>query len=56
MFKLALDKNVAYVVGSAFYAGGEKHNSFRVNFSYPTKEEIVEGVKRLSEVISEYVK
>ncbi|HAF07244.1 MAG: Aminotransferase class I and II [candidate division TA06 bacterium 32_111] len=56
MFKLAIDKNVAYVVGSAFYAHGQKHNSFRVNFSYPTKEEIVEGVKRLSEVISEYVK
>ncbi len=56
MFQKAIEKNVAYVVGSAFYANGEKKNSFRVNFSYPSKDEIVEGVKRLAKVIDEFVK
>ncbi len=53
MFKKAIDKKVAYVVGSAFYPNGEKRNSMRLNFSYPSFEEIEEGVKRLAEVIKE---
>jgi DNA-binding transcriptional MocR family regulator len=27
----------------------------RINFSYPTKDEIVEGVKRLSFVVKKYL-
>lgn len=53
MFKNAIEKNVAYVIGSAFFPGGSKKNSLRLNFSYPTKDDIVEGVKRLSDVIKE---
>lgn len=53
MFKKAIDKNVAYVIGSAFFPGGSKKNSLRLNFSYPSKDDIVEGVKRLAEVIKE---
>jgi len=51
MFKEAIDKNVAYVVGSAFDPQGKVRNTMRVNFSYASKEAIVEGVKRLAEVI-----
>jgi len=53
MFKKALEKKVAYVVGSAFYVNGHKKNSFRLNFSYPSEEQIVEGVQRLASVINE---
>ncbi len=53
MFKKAIEKKVAYVVGTAFYADGGGHRSMRLNFSYPTDEQIVEGVKRLAEVIRE---
>ncbi len=54
MFLNAVEKKVAYVVGSAFYSEDGGHNSMRLNFSYPTKEQIEEGVKRLAEVIKEY--
>jgi 2-aminoadipate transaminase len=51
MFYEAVEQKVAYVVGSAFHHDGSGKNTFRMNFSYPTEEEIVEGVKRLAEVI-----
>jgi 2-aminoadipate transaminase len=54
MFYEAVEQNVAYVVGSAFHCDGGGRNSMRLNFSYPTKEEIVEGVKRLGKVIQNY--
>ncbi|MDY6786576.1 MAG: PLP-dependent aminotransferase family protein [candidate division WOR-3 bacterium] len=53
MFKKAIEENVAYVVGSAFYVGGRKKNSFRLNFSYPSKEDIRKGVDRLVKVVNE---
>ncbi len=30
-------------------------NTMRINFSYPTKDEIVEGVKRLGFVVKKYL-
>lgn len=51
MFKTAIEKNVAYVVGQAFDPEGKKKNTMRLNFSFAGKEQIVEGVKRLAEVI-----
>jgi len=53
MFHKAIAKNVAYVVGSAFYFGEPEHNSMRLNFSYSSKAEIEEGIKRLAEVVRE---
>ncbi len=55
LFTKAIDKNVAYVVGSAFYVGGKKKNALRLNFSYPSKEDIEEGMKRLAEVLKENI-
>ncbi len=54
MFTAAVEKNVAYVVGHAFDPEGKQKNTMRLNFSFPSKEEINEGVKRLAEVIREY--
>ncbi len=51
MFKEALEANVAYVVGSAFYPNGGGHNTMRLNFSFPSEEEIREGIGRLSSLI-----
>ncbi|MDD2716322.1 MAG: PLP-dependent aminotransferase family protein [Candidatus Wallbacteria bacterium] len=47
MFMDAIKNNVAYVIGSAFYCNGKGHNTFRLNFSYPSYSEIREGIKRL---------
>ena len=51
MFQKALAKKVAYVVGEAFFPEGGNYNSMRLNFSYSEDELIVEGIKRLAEVI-----
>lgn len=52
----ALEKNVAYVPGGAFFPNGGNENTFRVNYSNMDEERIVEGVKRLGEVLREAVK
>ncbi|MBN2725229.1 MAG: PLP-dependent aminotransferase family protein [Deltaproteobacteria bacterium] len=53
MFMRAVEKKVAYVIGTAFYANGMGKNTMRINFSYSDIDKIEEGVKRLSEVIKE---
>ena len=53
LFPLAIAKNVAYVLGSAFYCDGGGKNTMRLNFSFSSKDEIREGVKRLAAVIKE---
>jgi 2-aminoadipate transaminase len=56
MFKKAIDENVAYVIGSAFYADGGGTNAMRLNFSFPSEYQIFEGVKRLAKVIQGQLK
>ena len=51
MFLEAIQENVTYVVGSGFYAEEDGKHAMRLNFSYPSLGEIVEGVKRLAKVI-----
>jgi 2-aminoadipate transaminase len=55
MFYKAIEKKVAYVVGSAFYFDEPETNSMRINFSYSTFEQIDEGVKRLADTIREEI-
>jgi len=53
IFYQAIEGKVAYVVGTGFYTDGGGKNAFRINFSYPSEEEIFEGVKRLAKVIKD---
>jgi len=53
MFPRALEKKVAYVIGSAFYVDGSGRNEMRLCYSVATEEKIDEGIKRLSEVVRE---
>lgn len=53
MFRKALSKKVAYVVGDAFFPDGGNYNSMRLNFSYSDDESIKEGIKRLADVIKD---
>ncbi|MFM9413962.1 PLP-dependent aminotransferase family protein [Peptococcus simiae] len=52
----AIDKKVAYVPGGAFFADNIRENCFRCNYSCMDEEKIVEGVKRLAEVIKAEMK
>jgi len=55
LFYLAIEEKVAFVPGEVCYPEGlRKYNTMRVNFSFPTREEIIEGVKRLSRTIERY--
>ena len=51
LFPKAVEQKVAYVVGSAFHCDGKGHNTMRLNFSYPSEEQIDEGIKRLATMI-----
>jgi 2-aminoadipate transaminase len=44
---------VAYVPGQSFFVDGSGTNTMRLNFSYPTMDEIEEGIKRLGHAIKE---
>ena len=53
MLPRAVTNLVAYVSGTAFYAGGRAgQDHLRLSFCYPEPVEIREGVRRLSGVIS----
>jgi len=56
MFYQALEEKVAYVIGSAFHCNNKGQNTIRLNFSYPTPEQIDEGIKRLANVIKKNIK
>ena len=47
----ALEQQVAYVPGIGFFPNGEKKNCMRLNYSNMPDERIVEGIKRLAQVI-----
>jgi len=44
---------VAYVPGQSFFVNGTGTNTMRLNFSYPSMDEIEEGIKRLGQAIKE---
>lgn len=53
MLPKALENNVAYVSGVDFYPQADVYNDMRLNFSYSSREQIIEGVKRLAQTIRE---
>ena len=55
LFRRALEMKVAIMPGPPFYAGGGGELGARLNFSTSSREEIEEGVAKLSEVTREYL-
>jgi len=51
IFTAAVEKKVAYVIGKAFCADDGGDNAMRLNFSFPSEEQITEGIMRLAEVV-----
>jgi len=51
MLAEAVNQNVAYVAGAAFCADGGGESSMRLNFSFPTEEQIGEGIRRLAQAV-----
>jgi 2-aminoadipate transaminase len=53
LFPKAAENGVVYVKGSAFHCNGKGQNTMRINFSYPSEQQIEEGIKRLAKIIKE---
>ena len=49
----AIERGVAYVPGTHFYANGGHVNTFRLNFSNSPVEKITEGMEKLAAVMNE---
>ncbi|HEV8340293.1 MAG TPA: PLP-dependent aminotransferase family protein [bacterium] len=48
-------EKVAYVIGSGFFANGGGKHTMRLNFSYPSEEDIDEGIRRLARLIRRHL-
>ncbi len=53
LLQKAVERKVAYVAGVDFYPDCDVKNDLRLNFSYSTKAQIVDGLKRLAQTIKE---
>ncbi len=51
VFQKAIENDVAFVPGAAFYPNGGHENTFRLNYSNMSEEKIIEGIKRLGQVL-----
>ena len=56
VLKECVERNVAYIPGGAFYPQGGHENTCRLNFSNMSEDKIVEGIKRMGEVLREIMK
>jgi 2-aminoadipate transaminase len=56
VFKKAIEKNVAFVDGSVFYANGGGENTMRLNFTNSTAQQIQEGMARLAQAIKTHIR
>lgn len=50
LFPKAVDLEVTYVPGQAFFPHGEGDNTLRLNFSFSSPDEIQEGISRLAKL------
>ncbi|MGH2404030.1 MAG: PLP-dependent aminotransferase family protein [bacterium] len=51
MLQQAVEEGIMYVPGQPFHADGGGRNTMRLNFSYPSEEEIREGIARLARLV-----
>lgn len=54
MLPLAAEKKAVYVTGRPFHCDGTGQNTLRLNYSYPTAEQIEKGISNLAQTIKEY--
>ena len=55
LFYEAIKFKVAFVPGEVFYGEKPAKNHMRINFSYPSKDQLTEAVKRLSDCLKKHL-
>ena len=53
IFMTAIEHNVAYVIGRPFHCDNSGGNTMRLNYSFPSIEQIEKGIKQLAEAIKQ---
>jgi 2-aminoadipate transaminase len=56
VLKVAIERKVAFVPGTAFHPNGGGANTMRINFSFSNPDNIREGVTRLGTTLKEVLK
>lgn len=56
ILKEAVEERVAYVIGTGFYTDGSGRNEMRLNYSYPTEQQIVQGIERIARLVKKRVR
>jgi 2-aminoadipate transaminase len=56
VLKIAVERKVAFVPGSAFHPNGGGQNTMRINFSYSSPDTIREGITRMGSTLKEVFK
>lgn len=51
MFKIAIDHNVSYVIGRPFHCDHSGANCMRLNYSFPSEQQIDQGIRQLGEAV-----
>lgn len=51
MIHESVEMKVAYVIGSCFYTDGSGKNEMRLNYSYPSEEQIKIGIERIAKLV-----
>jgi 2-aminoadipate transaminase len=55
VFMEAIQRNVAYVIGRPFHCDNSGGNTMRLSYSFPSVEQIEQGVKQLAEAIKKFL-
>jgi len=55
VFMEAIEHNIAYVIGRPFHCDNSGGNTMRLNYSFPSIEQIEQGVKQLAEAIKKFL-
>jgi len=56
LFMIAIEHKVAYVIGRPFHCDGSGANTLRLNYSFPSLEQIETGIAFLGRAVSEFIK
>jgi len=55
IFLTAIEHNVAYVIGRPFHCDNSGSNTMRLNYSFPSIEQIDKGIKQLGDAIKQVI-
>jgi 2-aminoadipate transaminase len=55
LFPKAIENKVAYVASLVFHCNEKGQNTMRISFSFPSEQQIVEGIQRLAKMLRENI-